>query len=180
MDREKIEEKYKWKLEDLYENKEEYDKDLIKLSELVDEFEKYKGKILENDNTLLETLLLDEKIDMLTNTLYVYANMKLHEDTRVGVNQELAGNLDITLANINERISFFVPELLEKDYSYVEKLIEKLVSEIEIFQEEVKAKNAEIQNFDGDITKLNEKKRKYDEECIWLNSIKELIEGEKL
>lgn len=44
MDREKIEEKYKWKLEDLYENKEEYDKDLIKLSELVDEFEKYKGK----------------------------------------------------------------------------------------------------------------------------------------
>lgn len=125
MDREKIEEKYKWKLEDLYENKEEYDKDLIKLSELVDEFEKHKGKILENDNTLLETLLLDEKIDMLTNKLYVYANMKLHEDTRVGVNQELAGNLDITLANINERISFFVPELLEKDYSYVEKLIEK-------------------------------------------------------
>lgn len=125
MDREKIEEKYKWKLEDLYENKEKYDKDLIKLSELVDEFEKYKGKILENDNTLLETLLLDEKIDMLTNKLYVYANMKLHEDTRVGVNQELAGNLDITLANINERISFFVPELLEKDYSYVEKLIEK-------------------------------------------------------
>jgi len=125
MDREKIEEKYKWKLEDLYENKEEYDKDLIKLSELVDEFEKYKGKILENDNTLLETLLLDEKKDMLTNKLYVYANMKLHEDTRVGVNQELAGNLDITLANINERISFFVPELLEKDYSYVEKLIEK-------------------------------------------------------
>lgn len=125
MDREKIEEKYKWKLEDLYENKEEYDKDLIKLSELVDEFEKYKGKILENDNTLLETLLLDEKIDMLTNKLYVYANMKLHEDTRVGVNQELAGNLDITLANINERISFFVPEILEKDYSYVEKLIEK-------------------------------------------------------
>lgn len=125
MNREKIEEKYKWKLEDLYENKEEYDKDLIKLSELVDEFEKYKGKILENDNTLLETLLLDEKIDMLTNKLYVYANMKLHEDTRVGVNQELAGNLDITLANINERISFFVPELLEKDYSYVEKLIEK-------------------------------------------------------
>lgn len=125
MDREKIEEKYKWKLEDLYENKEEYDKDLIKLSELVDEFEKYKGKILENDNTLLETLLLDEKIDMLTNKLYVYANMKLHEDTRVGVNQELAGNLDITLANINERISFFVPELLEKDYSYVVKLIEK-------------------------------------------------------
>lgn len=125
MDREKIEEKYKWKLEDLYENKEEYDKDLIKLSELVDEFEKYKGKILENDNTLLEILLLDEKIDMLTNKLYVYANMKLHEDTRVGVNQELAGNLDITLANINERISFFVPELLEKDYSYVEKLIEK-------------------------------------------------------
>ena len=120
-----MEEKYKWKLEDLYENKEEYDKDLIKLSELVDEFEKYKGKILENDNTLLETLLLDEKIDMLTNKLYVYANMKLHEDTRVGVNQELAGNLDITLANINERISFFVPELLEKDYSYVEKLIEK-------------------------------------------------------
>ena len=44
----------------------------------------------------------------------------------------------------------------------------------------IKAKNAEIQKCDGDITELNEKKGKCDEECIWLNSIKELIEGEKL
>ena len=51
--------------------------------------------------------------------------MKLHEDTRKGEYQELSGNLDIILRVINEKTAFFVPELLLKDYSYIENLIKK-------------------------------------------------------
>lgn len=123
MERSTIEDKYKWKLEDLYPSLDEYNKDIEELKKLVESIVTYKGKILENDKTLLEVMLLQEKIDMITNRLYVYINMRLHEDTRVGMYQELSGNLDILLSKINEAMSFLVPELLESDYSMVKNYI---------------------------------------------------------
>ena len=125
MERKDIDKLYKWNLEDLYSSIDEYNKDIEVLGKLVSEFIEYKGKILESDETLLKVLLLQEKIDMITNRLYVYINMKLHEDMRVGTFQELAGNLDIILATVNEKTSFFIPELLDSDYSLVKEYISK-------------------------------------------------------
>ena len=125
MDRSKIDNKYKWKLEDLYKDIKEYEKDITLLNNLVEEFKTYKGKILENENTFLKVLELNEKIDMISNKLYVYVNMKLHEDTREGKYQELSGNLDILLSNISEMTSFFIPELLEHDYKEIKEYIDK-------------------------------------------------------
>lgn len=125
MDRDKIDSKYKWKLEDIYKNLDEYNKDIEELAKLVTKFETYKGRILESDKTLLDVLLTYEKMEIVTSKLYVYINMKLHEDTRKGEYQELSGNLDIILRVINEKTAFFVPELLLEDYSYIENLIKK-------------------------------------------------------
>lgn len=125
MNRDAIEDKYKWKLEDLYSSIEEYNHDIEVLGKLVLEFVDYKGKVMQNENTLLEVLQLNEKIDMLTNKLYVYINMKLHEDTRIGTYQELSGNLDIILTVVNEKTSFFIPELLESNYDLVKEYINK-------------------------------------------------------
>lgn len=125
MDRDKIDSKYKWKLEDIYKNLDEYNKDIEALAKMVTEFETYKDRILESDKTLLDALLIYEKMEITISKLYVYINMKLHEDTRKGEYQELSGNLDIILRVINEKTAFFVPELLLKDYSYIENLIKK-------------------------------------------------------
>lgn len=125
MDRDKIDSKYKWKLEDIYKNLDEYNKDIESLAKMVTEFETYKGRILESDKTLLKVLLIYENMEITISKLYVYINMKLHEDTRKGEYQELSGNLDIILRVINEKTAFFVPELLLEDYSYIENLIKK-------------------------------------------------------
>ena len=125
MERKDILDKYKWKLEDLYEDTSMYNKDLESLGHLVLDFTNYKGRIMESSNTLLEVLELNEKIDMLTNKLYVYINMKLHEDTRVSKYQELSGNLDIVLTVVNEKTAFFIPELLKSDYKDVLKYIDE-------------------------------------------------------
>lgn len=125
MERNKIEEKYKWKLEDLYSSIEEYNKDIEKLGKLVEEFITFQGKITKDDKSLLDALILQEKIDRITNKLYVFINMRLHEDTRVGKYQELAGNLDNILAIVNEKTAFFIPELLECDYEIVKEYINK-------------------------------------------------------
>ena len=41
MDRDKIDSKYKWKLEDIYKNLDEYNKDIESLAKMVTEFETY-------------------------------------------------------------------------------------------------------------------------------------------
>ena len=46
MDRDKIDSKYKWKLEDIYKNLDEYNKDIESLAKMVTEFETYKDRIL--------------------------------------------------------------------------------------------------------------------------------------
>lgn len=125
MERSKIDNKYKWKLEDLYKSIDEYNEDIIKVDSLVTDLLNYKGKLLKDDKTLLNALLIQEQIDMITSKLYVFINMRLHEDTRVSKFQELSGNLDIILNHLNEKTSFFVPELLEKDFDFVKKLISK-------------------------------------------------------
>ena len=125
MDRDKIDSKYKCKLEDIYKNLDEYNKDIESLAKMVTEFETYKDRILESDKTLLKVLLIYENMEITISKLYVYINMKLHEDTRKGEYQELSGNLDIILRVINEKTAFFVPELLLEDYSYIENLIKK-------------------------------------------------------
>ena len=56
MERKDILDKYKWKLEDLYEDTSMYNKDLESLGHLVLDFTNYKGRIMESSNTLLEVL----------------------------------------------------------------------------------------------------------------------------
>ena len=63
MERNKVEEKYKWKLEDLYSSIDEYNKDIENLGKLVEEFMTYEGKLTSDANTLLNALILQEKID---------------------------------------------------------------------------------------------------------------------
>lgn len=125
MDRKKISKKYKWNLEDIYKNNTEYENAIKGLKKLSKDLLKYKSKIMNNSSNLLNTLLLDEKIGIISERLYVYINMKLHEDTRVGKYQELSGNLSIMLTNINEELSFVVPEILEKDYKLVKEYIKE-------------------------------------------------------
>lgn len=123
MERKDIDKKYKWNLEDFYKNINEYEKDIETLKDNVDSILKYKNKILDNSNNLLEVLLLNEKVDMISDKLYVYINMKLHEDTRSSKYQELVGNLEIILTELNEKLSFIVPELLEKNFKQIKEYI---------------------------------------------------------
>lgn len=119
MERKDINNKYKWKLEDLYSNIDEYKLNIDKLLNKTDEFTKYKGNITKDDKTLLNALVLQEEIDRIINKLYVFINMRLHEDMRESIYQDLAGELDIILASVNEKTSFFIPELLECDYNKI-------------------------------------------------------------
>ena len=74
-DRKTIEQKYKWNLNDIYENYDMWESDLEKFEKLTKEVPKYKGQIKNNSEKFVELELLMEKIARLLDRLYHYPYM---------------------------------------------------------------------------------------------------------
>jgi len=120
LERNEIPREYKWDLKSMYESDELWEKDFNKVKELSDEIIKFKGKVVENSNSLYEVLTKRDKILRLINNVFAYTHMRLDEDSRNSTYQALndrAMNLSVL---VSEKTSFIVPEILtlsEKDIS---------------------------------------------------------------
>lgn len=111
--REEIEQKYKWKMEDMYETDDAWEKEYGYLENEIEKIAAYKGLLSNNEDTLLEALQLSDKISMMAEKIYVYANQKLHEDTGNGKYQKMSGRADLIIIKLSSETAYMVPELLE-------------------------------------------------------------------
>lgn len=110
--RSEIEDKYKWKLEDIFSSVEKLKESILEIEEKSKLFEAFKGK-LKNPKTLRECLNLADELKEEFNKVFLYACLKADEDTRIGENQALVGKVMSTMAMINSSLSFIEPELIE-------------------------------------------------------------------
>ena len=110
--REEIELRYRWALEDLYENEAAWNADLEKLAALVETVPSYRGRLGESAATLLAYLRLNDEMEVLADSLGNYAARKADEDTRVSAGQALRGKLIALLTKAGELSDFEAPELL--------------------------------------------------------------------
>ena len=115
--------KYKWDLTKMFKSDKDFNDTIDKINCLLEEIQKYKGKIFESSNTLLEFLKLDNEIDMLVEKVYVYAYLGHYDnmiDTSFLTKKEQANNI----LNISSSTRAFVtPEILESDYEEAQKLL---------------------------------------------------------
>ena len=110
--REEIELRYRWALEDLYADDAAWDEDLKKLTALVETVPSYRGRLGESAATLLEYLRLNDETEILADRLGNYAGRKADEDTRESKGQALRGKLIALLTRAGELSDFEAPELL--------------------------------------------------------------------
>ncbi|RDY26588.1 oligoendopeptidase F [Romboutsia weinsteinii] len=115
IDRSKIESKFKWKIEEMYSNKEALESDISKVKELIAKAKEYKGKLEESKNNLLEALNISEKASQILQNLYVYTHMKQHEDTRINANQGMATKTDMLSTELSMATSYMIPEIISID-----------------------------------------------------------------
>ncbi len=110
--RNEMENKFKWAIEDLFQNDEDWKKEFALIKELIPEISRYQGRLSESAEVLLKFYKLNDKISLHLERVYVYANQKYHEDTSAGTYQgfsDQAANLSV---QVNSALSFMVPEIL--------------------------------------------------------------------
>lgn len=131
--REDVDPKYTWALEDIYASDELWQADLEKLKAVADEVKKYKGKLSENGENLLDLLKISDEISVLCDSLGNYAQRKSDEDTANAKYQAMVGQLMNVLVGINSSLSFETPEIVAIDEDVLEGFY-KTVLELELYR----------------------------------------------
>jgi len=110
--RSEIGDEFKWHVQDIYPNLDEWEADFALLESRIPDLKAYEGHLGDSPDMLLGCLELSDSLDIIIGNLYVYAYLKLDEDSRISEFQELGGRA----FGINSRLaaaqSFLAPELL--------------------------------------------------------------------
>ncbi|MEX2415620.1 MAG: oligoendopeptidase F [Paenibacillaceae bacterium] len=101
----------RWKLEDLFSNQATWDKEYQLVNELVKEAAHYEGK-LTDAASVKACFELDDKLSLHTERLYVYANMRHHEDMAAPAYMALSDRAKKLSVQVGEATSFITPEIL--------------------------------------------------------------------
>ena len=86
--REEADTRYKWAIEDLYKDDEDWKRDYELLKSRIPELTKFRGRLGESAEVLLSMQKLSDELNQLLEKLYVYANQRLHENTDNSTYQE--------------------------------------------------------------------------------------------
>lgn len=120
--RNEVPQENRWKLEDLYPNQSAWDAEFAKVKSLIGEISSYQGK-LQDAASIARCFALDDDISLLTERLYVYANMRHHEDTAEPSYQALSDKSKKISVEVSEATSFITPEILSLTEQQLSELI---------------------------------------------------------
>ena len=129
--RDMIDEKYKWKIEKVYKDTDDFESDFSRLKEFVPKLKEFSGKLGHGKN-LLHFEKLNEEASRIAEKLYVYAHQRSDEDTANTEFQILKSKIDTYLAEFKSSTAFFVPEILELPEGTIDKELEE-VPELKLY-----------------------------------------------
>lgn len=110
--RDEIDQKYKWKIEEMYADAASWEKDIQQVLAMTEDFGGYAGRLTESAGTLAEALQAKDAVWQKLERAYVYARMKLDEDNREAAQQSMHDKVGAVIAKVSAAMSFFTPELL--------------------------------------------------------------------
>jgi oligoendopeptidase F len=111
--REQIDRNYKWKIEEMYPDEEQWKIDYKTVEDKAKDFADFSGRLGEGSRVLLEAMQKKDRIWLLLEKIYTYARMRKDEDNRVTQYQAMSDKAGSLIAKVSSYLSFFTPELLE-------------------------------------------------------------------
>jgi oligoendopeptidase F len=134
----------RWKLEDLFESQAAWDKEFAEAKALIKKLPEYQGKLADVAQ-LKACFELEDELSMHVERLYVYANMKHHEDTAESTYQALSEKSKKISVESGEALSFITPEVLSLPDDKLEAIIaDESVAKFRHTLEEMRRQKAHI------------------------------------
>ncbi len=125
MDRNQIEEQYKWDLTKIFKNIEEFNQLYNEVKKEIKDFSKHEKNMTKTATNFYETIKDNYEIARKLDKLYVYTSLQFDENTSNNQNQALK----LKVSNLFDewsKVCFFVsPNMLKKEYTEIEKYYEE-------------------------------------------------------
>lgn len=125
LSRDTIDNKYKWNLNDIYKNWEEWDKDLEILKSLIKDIPTFENIITDNVKNFIKLLKLEEKIGRLIDKLYLYPYMLRDLDSKDTVSSEKMQKIEHLYSEYSVISSWIGPKILTIPKETMDKWIEE-------------------------------------------------------
>ncbi|WP_123538061.1 oligoendopeptidase F [Halosimplex salinum] len=120
-----IDEVYKWDLESLYADDEEWEAAFDSVSERLDDLRAFEGRSTEDPETLQETLETYESVMREVANVGTYARLRRDEDTADSHYQALSSRAQSLRSEASSAASFLEPEIQSLDRETVEAYVEE-------------------------------------------------------
>lgn len=120
--REEMEDKYKWKLDKIFNSDSEWEEAFKKLKEEAPSLKDFEGQLNNKENI---KAFLDKYVELgiSAETVYIYAHLKCDEDTSNSKYQAMMNKVDSYMAEYASYTAYFVPEILSQDESLIRDII---------------------------------------------------------
>ncbi len=123
--REEVPENAKWRLEDIFETDEAWDKEYQAVEQLLPGVKKFQGKLGESAETLTEALRYQDELLERLGRLYTYAHMRYDQDTANSFYQGIDDRIKNLYSKAGSALAFIVPEILSIEEKTIEAFLEE-------------------------------------------------------
>jgi oligoendopeptidase F len=113
---------HRWKLEHIFPNQEAWTTEYNQVKGLLGQVTEFQGK-LNDAETIARCFALEDEVSLHTERLYVYANMRHHEDMAEPTYQALSDKSKKLSVQVSEALSFITPEILSLSEEKLKQLI---------------------------------------------------------
>lgn len=123
--RDEIAQEYKWKLEDMFPSDELWEEEYQKTLQLAQELSGYEKRLGSKAGVLFEYMKKADELSYHTGRLYVYANERYHQDTKVSKYQGMSAKAEHLMVEVSSATSFAEPEILALSQEKMEQFLKE-------------------------------------------------------
>ena len=120
-----MEEKYTWNLTDIFKTKEEFEKEIEKLNEMLNEIKTYQGKLSNSSENIYQCYRNYEKALEYYEKIYAYGMLKFHLDMANSENIKLFKRCEGIGTEFEKTTSFITPEITDIDTDLLMKFLDE-------------------------------------------------------
>ncbi len=124
-ERSDVDPEYKWDVESIFATDDEWEATYEAVEERLDDLREYEGRATEDGETLLAVLELRDEVARQLETVFSYASMRSHEDTRDQTYQAMANRAKSLAADYSSATSFLEPAIQSLDRDELDRMIEE-------------------------------------------------------